>query len=135
MVEFEEHTSPDGLLKLAIKPNSDGDIVIGFQGFAWHTHADILASIKSTNETEAVHEFIDDILNDRSLVAFLDIDGETNDVWVTDDPTKDSKYKLANEQIRFRYWSGREYLPPRNHPLGNASQINTAELNDETESR
>lgn len=114
MVEPEKHTSADGLLTLAVDALKDGDVAIGFHGYPWHTHADILASINSMVETDAVRQFVDDVLYDRSLIAVQMFDGRIHDVWITDDPTKDRKYKQSNEEIQFRYWSGREHSPDRN---------------------
>ncbi|MFN9364013.1 MAG: hypothetical protein ACK6CE_04325 [Planctomycetota bacterium] len=116
MVESEEHASADGLLTLAVESLKDGDVAIGFRGYPWHTHADILASINSMNETDAVRRFIDDVLNDRSLIAMQVIDDAIHDVWITDDPANDRKYMQPNEQIHFRYWSGREYSPNADSP-------------------
>jgi hypothetical protein len=118
MVDTELHTSPDGLLTLTVEPLKDGDCAIGFRGFGWHTHADILASMWSTNETDAVRQFVDDVLSDRSLIAVQIIDGKTHDVWITNDPAEDCKYQQSNEKIRFRYWSGREFFPDGNALTG-----------------
>lgn len=109
MVEPEEHASADSLLTLAVESLNDGDVAIGFRGYPWHTHADILASISSMNETDAVRQFIDDVLNDRSLIAVQIIDDVILDVWITGDPANDVKYKQSNEEIQFRYWSGRGF--------------------------
>lgn len=111
MVEPEEHLSPDGTLTLAVEVAKDGACSIGFRGFAWHTHADMLAAVASMDKTRAVRQFVDDVLNDRSLIAVQVLDGKLHDVWITDDPTKDFKYRPPNEQIQFRFWSGRESLP------------------------
>ena len=116
MIEPEEHASPDGLLKLAVESLKDGDVAIGFCGYPWHTHADILASINEMNETDAVRQFIDDVLNDRSLIAVQIIDNAIRDVWITDDPANECKYKQSNEELQFRYWSGRGYSPNADNP-------------------
>jgi hypothetical protein len=116
MVEPEEHTSPDGLLTLAVDALKDGDVAIGFHGYPWHTHADILASTDSMDETDAVRQFIDNVLNDRSLIAVQLIDGHIHDVWITDDPANDRKYRQSNEEIQFRYWSGRRYSHKADSP-------------------
>ena len=42
MAIVERHTSPDGLLELIVDRADDGDWTVGFDGFAWHTHGDIL---------------------------------------------------------------------------------------------
>ncbi len=56
--------------------------------------------------------------NDRSLVAIQMIGGRMHDVWIADDAAKDGKYKQPNEDIHFRYWSGREVLPSGNDQDG-----------------
>jgi len=38
----EEHVSPDRLLRLLVV-REDGDITIGFAGYPWHTHGDVVA--------------------------------------------------------------------------------------------
>ena len=106
MVETQEHVSPDRQLTLLVERYSDGDISIGFRGFQWHTHADILASTMSIPVVEAVRIFIGDILEDRSVIAIVYIDGAVHDVWITDDAQKELQYQQPNEEIRFRYWSG-----------------------------
>ena len=116
MIEPEEHASADGLLTLAVESLKDGDVAIGFRGYPWHTHADILASISAMNETDAVRQFIDDVLNDRSLIAVQIIDNAIRDVWITDDPANECKYKQSNEELQFRYWSGRGYSPNADSP-------------------
>src|SRR5438046_1455790 len=40
MTIIEEHQSPDGLLRLIVQRDDDGDIAIGFEGYPWHTHGD-----------------------------------------------------------------------------------------------
>ena len=110
MIEPEEHVSPDGALILAVETLKGSDVAIGFRGFPWHTHADILASIRSCTEPHAVREFVDDVLHDRALIAIQSVDGDIRDAWVTDDPAKDRKYQQPNEQLGFRYWSGRQFV-------------------------
>jgi hypothetical protein len=103
---LEEHRSPDGLLKLLIGQSDNGDITLGFDGFAWHTHADILASHSGLSETVAVKRFVDDLLNSKAIIAVARTEGIIRDVWVTDAPRPD-KYKPVNETLEFRYWDGR----------------------------
>jgi hypothetical protein len=38
----EEVVSPDGALRLVVS-RDDSDVTIGFAGFPWHTHGDLLA--------------------------------------------------------------------------------------------
>lgn len=108
MIEPEEHQSPDGTLALLVELLDDGDVAIGFRGYAWHTHADILASMNGRPESEAVRSFVDDIVGDRAIIAVQSFDDVVQDVWVTDDPSSDRKYQQPNETLTFRYWSGRE---------------------------
>jgi hypothetical protein len=63
----EEHRSPDGSLTLVVS-REDGDVTIGFLGYPWHTHGDLLAekfpigeAEGLTPETEAAH-FIGDVI-------------------------------------------------------------------------
>ena len=50
----EEHRSPDGILTLKVKREDDGDVCVGFDGYSWHTHGDILASLSGLRQDEAV---------------------------------------------------------------------------------
>src|SRR5436190_18117200 len=42
-MKHEEHRTPDGALTLVVS-HEDDDITIGFDGFQWHTHGDVLAA-------------------------------------------------------------------------------------------
>ncbi|MCB9925561.1 MAG: hypothetical protein H6822_25650 [Planctomycetaceae bacterium] len=109
MIEPEEHLSPDGTLALQVKLLDGGDVAIGFRGHAWHTHADILASVSGCPESDAVRRFVEDVLADRAIIAVQSFDDVVHDVWITDDPSSHRKYQQANETLNFRYWSGRKY--------------------------
>ena len=102
----EQHHSPDGLLTLKVGREDDGDVCIGFDGYSWHTHADILASLFGLGEDEVVRQFVDDLLASRAIIAVARVGGEISDVWVADEPVPD-KYKPDKETIEFRYWDGR----------------------------
>ncbi len=43
MLSREEYLSPDGCLRLVVIRET-GDITLGFEGFPWHTHGDVLAA-------------------------------------------------------------------------------------------
>ena len=103
---IEQHRSPDGLLTLKVGREADGDVCIGFDGYSWHTHADILASLSGLREDEAVRQFVDDLIGGRAIIAVARVSGKVRDVWVVDEPTPD-KYKPDDETIEFRYWDGR----------------------------
>jgi len=100
-----EHISPDGMLRFVIERDDD-DVSLGFSGFSWHTHADLLRGTYGATEQEAVVRFVEELLNDRMVVALTRIGGVIQDVWVTDDPASELRYKPEEEDIEFRYWSG-----------------------------
>jgi hypothetical protein len=103
---IEQHRSPDGLLNFIVGRADDGDICLGFEGYSWHTHADILASISGANEADAVSEFVNDLLAGKAIIAVARISGKIRDVWIVDGPI-DDKYRLSNETIEFRNWAGK----------------------------
>lgn len=59
---LQRHESPDELLCLLVG-DSDGNTCIGFDGFIWHTHGDILAALFGLPEEEAVASFVAEILS------------------------------------------------------------------------
>jgi hypothetical protein len=107
---IEEHISPDGRLRLRVEASPDGDLAIGFDGYAWHTHADILAALSGLKEVDAVRTFVNDILKDKAVIALWSIAGELRDVWVSDEPSKAAAYPQGGEVIELRYWSGRAWV-------------------------
>jgi hypothetical protein len=106
MTVVEEHRSPDGLLRLIVTCDDEGDVAIGFDGYAWHTHGDILASLSGLPEKEAIRDFVNHITGGRQIIAISRVNGEIRDVWPTDDPKKEFKYKPPEESLEFRRWSG-----------------------------
>ncbi len=103
---FEEHWSPDGLLHLIVTRDPDGDIAIGFDGYAEHTHGDILASLSGLPEDMAIRQFVTRILGDEQMIVIARVNGAIRDVWWTDEPGRELKYKPPEEALEFRYWSG-----------------------------
>ena len=104
-----ENISPDGQLRLlVICP--DGDWTLGFDGFPWHTHGSILASLSGKDEETAIDDFVTDLTGGKSVIAMKRIDGALADVWVSDDPAEDlsslQQYGLGDETIEFRLWDG-----------------------------
>ena len=112
MRTLEEHVTPDGRLRFLVVADADGELALGFDGFASHTHADILASLSGLSQDDAVRRYIDDLRNDRSVIALWGIPGETRDVWVSDDPIRDATYPLEGEVVELRFWSGRPWVGP-----------------------
>lgn len=104
---IEKHTSRDGLLKLVVFREDDGDMTVSFEGYAWHTHADVLAATSGLSEADALRRLIDDVLGDVAIIAVSWVGGEARDVWVTDDPASDLRDQPKDETIEFRDWSGR----------------------------
>ncbi|MBA3766558.1 MAG: hypothetical protein H0W99_06145 [Acidobacteria bacterium] len=43
------------------------------------------------------------------VIAVSMSEGVVQDVWITDDPASDLRYSPKEEDIRFRYWSGRAW--------------------------
>ena len=108
MAIIERHLSPDGLLHLVVDRADDGDWSVGFEGFAWHTHGDILewSGYDGTPE-DRVRAFVDDIIASRRVIVISRVDGKVRDAWVTDDPTHNElKYAEPNETIEKRLWNG-----------------------------
>src|SRR5947209_2994574 len=102
----EEHHSPDGFLRLVVQRADDGDTTIGFDGYAWHTHGDLLAWQYGLPEQEAIRAFVDSITGNEQVIAIRRVNGEVRDVWPTDDPREELQDKTPEESLEFRRWSG-----------------------------
>jgi len=103
-----EHISPDGTLRFIIE-RDDNDLSLGFAGYSWHTHADLLAASFGISEQEAIARFVEDLIDDRAIIAVSRVGGKIHDVWITDDPLSEMRYKPEEEDIKFRHWSGRPW--------------------------
>jgi hypothetical protein len=101
-----EYVSKDGSLRLLVGHDPDGDIAIGFGGFQWHTHGDILASPSGLPVDQAVERYVGDILSNRALIAIARVGEGIQDIWVTDDPASCFEHKPTNEKLEFRTWDG-----------------------------
>ena len=112
---LQRHESPDGLLCLLVG-DVDGDTCIGFDGFTWHTHGDILASLSGLSEIEAISTFVSEILSGQRVIAVSRVPGTIREAWVSDDPGADLKYKPEEEYIEFRYWDGTNVAEPVTPP-------------------
>ena len=107
---IREYVSPDNQLRFIVV-HDEQDISLGFEGFPWHTHADLLASIFGISEELAVNRYVSDLLNDRCIIVVSWIGGRIHDIWITADPTADLRYKPKDEILEFRYWSGAQWKP------------------------
>src|SRR5215216_3920755 len=110
MKPTKEYVSPDDQLRFVVE-HDEQNVSLGFEGFPWHTHADVLASEFGTSEELAVKRFVGDLLSDRSIIVVLRIGGTIRDVWITADPQSDLRYKSDDEVLEFRYWSGGQWKP------------------------
>src|SRR5918995_7478443 len=72
------YVSPDNQLRFVVA-HDEQDVSLGFEGFPWHTHAEVLASEFGTSEELAVNRFVRDLLSDRSIVAVSRIGGQLRD--------------------------------------------------------
>lgn len=109
--QLTRHVSPDGLLTFVVVSDEAGDLALGFEGYPWHTHADVLAAISGLPQDAAVAQFVGALLSNTAVIATSTIDGRLADVWVTDDPAKPDPYKPNNEVIAFRLWDGTPWRP------------------------
>jgi hypothetical protein len=107
---IREYVSPDGQLRFVVG-RDEQDVSMGFEGFQWHTHADVLASEFGTSEELAVNRFVSDLLDDRCIIGVSRIGRAIRDVWITSDPQLDLHYKSDDEVLEFRYWSGGPWKP------------------------
>jgi hypothetical protein len=121
MVE-SDYTSPDGTLRFLVR-SANSDISMGFEGFPWHTHGDVLAAVsvglpvssfwsscspESAAESIAknVEQFVADLLAGKLIIAVRRASGAIQDVWITDDLTNDLRFCPPEETIEFRRWDG-----------------------------
>jgi hypothetical protein len=113
MQEEIVQTSPDGQITLAVVRTQE-DLVIGFLGYPWHTHADLLAQVYGLNEDAAVSKFIHEITNSEKTIAVLSRHGEVVDAWVTDDH---HQMRLEpGETLQLRLWDGTPVQPGSSAP-------------------
>jgi len=105
METIAQHVSPDGLLTLKVGRDA-GDIVVRFNEFAWSTSSEFLASKWGIPKDTAVTRFVDEVLGNRAIIAVARAGLTIRDVWVTDRPAAELKYRRHEETIVFRYWDG-----------------------------
>lgn len=106
---LEKHISPDEVLTFSVLQYEDGDTSLGFENFDYHTHGDILASISGLNEERAIRQFVDDVLNDKQIIAVMKKENKIVQVWITENPIDELKYQQDDEVLEFRYWSGQKF--------------------------
>ena len=102
--------SPDGLLRFVIR-SPDDDITLGFEGYPWHTHGDLLAGPSKQDPEAAAEQFVADLIAGNLLIAVARVSGRTRDIWITADPLADLRYCPPEELIEFRLWDGTTISP------------------------
>lgn len=118
MERREVYTSPDGMLRLVVV-REEGDISIGFEGYSWHTHGDVLAGeYVLRGETgltpeSAIKRFVTEIVQNRAMITLSRVDDRLQDIWVTDSPDDELKRASPNESVECRYWNGDPWIAPR----------------------
>ena len=129
-MQRQSHTSPDGLLTLTSEPtrtiNADhpegfDDWIITIEPGDMHTHPDLLAPSDSSElaKAEAAQRFIDDILQDRTILIIRSVSNQITEVSWVDAHTqtlesavheaKNDSHRDPNSpehRIVFRLWSG-----------------------------
>src|SRR5437868_9092095 len=102
-MDSRRHVSPDGKLCLVVE-TVDDDRSIGFEGYPWHTHGDILADLSGLDAEVATEAFIEKIKKGELVIAILSKGTNVIDVWISDDPQEETT--IPGETIRFRLWNG-----------------------------
>ena len=105
METIAEHISPDGFLKLNVQREGH-DTIVGFNDLAWTTSGEFLASKWGISEDAAVARFVEEVLGNRAIIAVARAGPAIRDVWVTDRPDSELKFKRHEEAIIFRFWNG-----------------------------
>ena len=107
MSEASRHTTPDGRFTLIHDPADDD--VIGFEGFPWHTHSELLSGLDTEPEIETMPQLIEALKQRRLVVAVSRINGNIDDVWFTDDPESELIGLEQGHAVELRYWDGTPY--------------------------
>ncbi len=110
--QITKYLSPDGQLTLLVISEPD-DITIGFEGFPWHTHGDILA-LRSGTLDYAVANFVADILEDRSVICVTRVAGVITDVHIQSRYEGNDKYQSVDETVEWRYWGNKKSIKKLN---------------------
>jgi hypothetical protein len=123
MTVVERHRTSAPLPDLIVGRDGD-DWMIGFDGYAWHTHGDILHAWGYPGSPEqATRAFVDDVVASRRPIVVWRIGGGIRDLDVPVEWEVDlhelqeavSKYGAAGETVEVCYWKGRETPPEPGH--------------------
>jgi len=111
----KEYISPDGVLKLVFVRDDD-DSTVGFDGYPWHTHGDVIAGElqllgdPAVPAQTAAANFVRDILEGRVPISVVRVNGRITDVSARYLPEKEDPYRPANETLEVRNWDGESWL-------------------------
>lgn len=113
MAIIERHISSDRQLILIVDCTA-GDWTVGFEGFPYHTHGDILAQTRYTGTPGvAARLFVTDILESRCPIVIWSVNGKIRDLGVPEEFNRNEleadlkKYGFPGETFEVRYWDGR----------------------------
>jgi hypothetical protein len=111
MDQRQEYVSPDGILRLLVI-RDENDFTIGFDGYGWHTHGDVIAGeLQLIGEpellaAEAVKRFVTDLVGEEVAVCIYRTDGRITDIAATYVPEENDPYLGPGESLEIRTWSG-----------------------------
>ena len=103
--------SPDKVLKLLVM-KQDGGLSLGFEGYQWHVHGDmLLAEYEAETEDAAVGYFIHDLFTGARAVIIHKRGGGVVDISVgyrSDSPfysdPRNDPYSKPDESVEVRRW-------------------------------
>ena len=110
--------SPDGELVL-IEEKEGEDLMLGFEGYPWHIHSDMLIPVYGTTPEEVIRHFRDSILSDKEVIEIRKEGEKVIDIFVNSNPEQEDKHQPKEETKLLRYWSGKEYIRSEQASLGN----------------
>jgi hypothetical protein len=100
------YESPDGKLRLVLTAGDDGDVMLGFEGYPWHTHANLLVPSYGPTKDDALKRFVQDIIESRAVIALYRRGGKIIGIEITLDPAEDLRYLAEGETVEHRFWNG-----------------------------
>jgi hypothetical protein len=101
-----KYISNDGQLTLLVYQDGD-DWIIGFDDSEWHTHGNMLIPEYGDSPAIAAENFIKAILEDKELIVITEFPNRRSIISTTNDPESEKRYKLSEETLTFRTWSGK----------------------------
>ncbi|AZO82107.1 MULTISPECIES: hypothetical protein [unclassified Bosea (in: a-proteobacteria)] len=103
----ETHIDPTGSLVLAVDRTDGRLISIGFEGFEWHTHPDLLMGEYGPTAEMALEAFKHALMSDELVIAIIRRGSRMVDVSLPDEPLSEHESLSEGETLERRHWSGR----------------------------